>query len=238
MQSEGYLPIREVRTPHFAHFNPSTKCKYYDGSPGESESHRHAKLLLQKWLLARRAIEFGWSCQQQTSFGSCGVGVEHALRYKDGDEVVLEYRGPSGKYVADVAILNAGTPRYIIEIVHSHRTTTTCRPEPWFEVKASDIDEGCHYGEEIIYLEDCRIHNPRFCSNCTVKCEPWVQHIPILVKKYGQERSWNQDEPCIGCGRSSYSPEWIAKRPRQVCKLCLGNEPNRVREAIHRRIWS
>jgi hypothetical protein len=228
----------EVRTPHFAHFVPTTKCTYYNATAGESDSHKHAKLLLKKWILDHRAICFVWDCQQQGSFGSCGTGVERNLDHKDGDEVLLEYRSPSGGYVADLAVMNAGSLRYIIEIAHSHRTTTTCRPEPWFEVKASDIDEGSHYGDDIVYLDDCRITNPRFCSNCSVKCERWVRNIPILAKKYGAERMWRQDVPCIGCKTDKYSPEWIEKRPRQVCKMCLGNEPDKVRAALSDAVWS
>jgi hypothetical protein len=228
----------EVRTPHFAHFVPTTKCTYYNTTAGESDSHKHAKFLLQEWIVARRPICFVWGCQQQQAFGSCGTFVEHILDYKDGDEVVLEYRSPTGNYIADIAVLNGNEVRYIIEVVHSHHTTTSCRPEPWFEVKANDIHEGCHYGGEVVNLDDCRIKNTRFCPNCSVKTEQWVTRIPILTKKYGPERMWRQDAPCIGCRRTTYSPEWISKRPRQVCKMCLGNEPNKVREAVSAAIWS
>jgi hypothetical protein len=228
----------EVRTPHFAHFVPTTKCTYYNTSSGESDNHKHAKLLLQKWIAEKKPIEFCWTCQNQTNWGTCGVGVDESIAYKDGDTVVLEYRDPGKQYVADVAVLNNGKLRYIIEVVHSHRTTTTCRPEPWFEVNANDIGEQLHFGEEVIVLDNCRLKNSKFCSNCKVKSERWVSNIPILAKKYGGERAWRQDRPCIGCERMSYSPEWIANRPRQVCKLCLGNEPDKVRNALSDAIWS
>lgn len=226
-----------VRVHHFAHFNPSAKCKFYNTSPGESETHKHAKLLLQRWLNEKKPIVFSWICQALNKFGLCSASVDKSIEYKDGDEVVLEYRCPSGKFIADVAVINDGTVRYIIEVKHSHQTTTTCRPEPWFEVSANDIDEGCHYGETTIYLENCRINESRACVNCSVKQEKWVSSIPILHKRYGQERLWEQDVPCICCGRKKYSPEWIENRPRQVCKICLGNEPAKVRETVNRMIW-
>ena len=172
----------EVRTPHFAHYVPTTKCTYYSLTSGESDSHKHAKFLLQKWLTEKRPITFCWTCQNQSQWGSCGVGSENAIVYKDGDEVVVEYRDPLRKYVADIAVLNGGKVRYIVEIVHSHRTSTTCRPEPWYEVKANDIDEGCHYQDPIVYLDDCRMNNPRYCANCRVKMEQGVSGIPILAK--------------------------------------------------------
>lgn len=226
-----------VRTPHFAHFVPTTKCAYYNTSPGESDSHKHAKLLLQKWLIARRPIRLVWGCNKHSTFGQCGGNVERNIDYKDGDEVVIEYRGPTGGYVADVAVVNAGKLRYIIEIMHSHRTTTTTRPEPWFEVSADQISEGCHFGEEVVYLDNCRINNPGFCSNCSAKSERWAANIPILAHKYGNERGWRQDTPCICCKRTTYNPEWVAGRPRQVCKICLGGETQKVRDAVTAAIW-
>jgi len=227
----------EVRTPHFAHLTPTTKCTYYNPTPGESDNHKHAKLLLQKWITEKKPINLCWTCQTQTKWGACGVGVDESIVYKDGDTVVLEYRDPDKQYVADVAIMNGGELRYIIEVVHSHRTTTTCRPEPWFEVEASEVDEQMQFGEDTnIVVENCRLKNPKFCSNCKVKSEHWVNNIPVLTRKYGSERQWRQDKPCIGCDQMRYSPEWIANRPRQVCKLCLGNEPTRVREALSARV--
>lgn len=226
----------DVRTPHFAHYVPSTKCTYYNTTSGESDSHKHAKLLLQKWLRNHRPICFSWNCQKQNAFGECGMNVEHSIEYKDGDEVILEYRSPKGDYIADVAILNSGKVRYIIEIVHSHRTSTTCRPEPWFEVKANDISEALHY-ESDVFINNCRMNNPNPCPNCTIKQQPWAMSIPILAKRYGQERMWKQDVPCICCKRLTYNPEWIGNRPRQVCKICLGDEPEKVRKNITASIW-
>lgn len=229
-----------VRICHFAHFNPSTKCRFYNTSSGESDNHKHAKLLLQKWLQQKRKITFGWSCQNQISFGTCSVmdnTTKHTIHYKEGDTVVLEYRDPYGKYIADIAVLNNDKVRYIIEIKHSHQTSTTCRPEPWFEVDSNSIDEGCHYGEDEILLENCRINDKRYCANCRVKQEKWVSAIPILQKKYGVERSWKQELPCILCKRNQYNPEWIEKRPRQVCKICLGSEPDRLREIVNKMVW-
>ncbi len=230
----------QVRIPHFAHFTPSTKCTFYNLSAGESDAHKHAKLLLQKWFREKKPISFNWSCQNTTTFGHCGVMdgfTEYAIEYKDGDEIVLEYRSPDKKYIADVAILNNGVVRYVIEVKYSHSTTSECRPEPWFEVSANDIGEGLHYGEQHIYLPNCRINEKRYCANCTVKQEKWVTGIPVLTKKHGIERSWKQDAACLCCKREQYSPEWIAGRPRQVCKICLGTESEKVRQIVDELIW-
>jgi hypothetical protein len=237
----------DVRIHHFAHFNPDTKCRFYINS-GESENHKHAKLLLTEWLKARKPINFTWGCSNQTKHGTCETyddNTHHNIQYKDGDEVVIEYRDPDKKYIADVAVLNSGKVRYIIEIKHSHQTLTNVRPEPWFEVDANDISKDLHDGENTICLDNCRLNDTRYCSNCSVKMEDWTLEIPLLKKKYGAERNWAQDEACILCTRERYSPEWIGNRPRQVCKLCLGNEPVKVREVLskikedkNKSIWS
>jgi hypothetical protein len=222
----------DVRIHHFAHFNPNTKCRFYIGS-GESENHKHAKLLLSKWLKEKKPINFMWSCSNQFNYGRCGTydgSTDHNVEYKDGDEVIVEYRDPMKKYVADVALLNGGKVRYIFEVKHSHCTTTTTRPEPWFEINCNEISEGSHYGEDVIYLENCRINENRYCSGCTVKKEAWTLDIPILKKKHGVERKWLQDEPCMVCDRCRYNPEWIGGSPRQVCKICLSEKPLEVRE--------
>lgn len=230
-----------VRIHHFAHFTPTTKCNYYNTNPGESDNHKHAKLLLQKWIQQKRPLAFSWDCKNQTKFGSCNTSdgyTEESIEYKDGDEVVLEYRDPNGKYIADVCILNNGNVRYIIEVKHSHQTTTSCRPEPWFEVDANDIEEGFHYGEECVYLTNCRTNEKRYCANCRVKQEKWIVHIPILNKKHGEERLWKQDADCLVCKRDQYSPEWVNGRPRQVCKICFGTESEKLHKIVDDLIWS
>ena len=58
------------------------------------------------------------------------------IQYEDGDEVKEEFRGPGGKWIADIAILNAGNVRCIIEVQVTHKTVTP-RPEPWYEIDAN-----------------------------------------------------------------------------------------------------
>lgn len=223
-----------VRVPHFAHFVSSIKCKFYNQTPGESETHKHAKLFIQQLLNEKKPITFIWSCKNQTKFGECGVSddsTEERIEYKDGDKVVLEYREPNGKYIADIAVINNEKVRYIIEIKHSHQTTTNYRPEPWFEIYADDV---INNKESDYWFDNCRINNKRFCTNCRVKQEDWVSKIPVLNQRYGSERQWKQSLPCICCGIEQYSPEWIQNRPRQVCKICLGSEPENVKIAIQK----
>jgi hypothetical protein len=232
------LRAGDIRVRHFAHYVPTTKCKYYD-SPGESDEHKQAKNVLAKWISEKRLIEFGWSCQNQTKFGTCTVSdykTQHRIDHLDGDEVVIEHRDPHGKFIADLAVINSGKLRYIIEIKHSHATTTLVRPEPWFEVSAGDVCEGVHYEEPVIYLSNIRINEARHCSTCNAMQLPWLDKLPRLIKKYGAEKKWAQDKPCMECGRNQYSPVFYLGF-RQVCKLCLANETDKVHAKTMRLFW-
>lgn len=227
-----------IRKHHYAHYSPTTKCKFYD-SAGETELHKHAKLFIKSWLEQKKSIWFAWACRTQFKFGLCNRSDDHTedtLLYKEGDRVVLEYRDPKGKYIADIAVLNAGNVRYIIEVQHTHKTTTDCRPEPWVEISADEATlDNCD--NDVLNLENIRTNEKRGCANCTVKREPWVGKIPILSKKQGAERNWEQDSPCIYCERISYNPEFIEGKFRQVCKICLGTEPEKVRQISNDLFW-
>jgi hypothetical protein len=221
----------DIRVHHFAHLNPTTKCKYYE-NPGESETHKHAKLLLKKWLEEKRLITLHWNCQNDTPIGFCRIREEYDIEYKDGDEVIVEYRDVNKKYIADIAVINNGNIRYIIEVKQSHRTTTNCRPEPWFEVEAKYVSEGLYFKSEPVYLENCRLNEKKHCVICKVKEQPWVLNIPHLTKKYGGERKWFQEKPCLICKRAQYRPEWIKGTHRQVCRRCLANHQDKLRALV------
>jgi len=215
-----------IRKAHFAHYSPTNTCSYYE-HPNESQLHKDAKYKLQEKLIGKFPITINNQCPECTS--SPAAIEDLKIEYTDGDSAVVEYRDPNNKYVADVALLNNGKLRYIFEVKHTHATITTVRPEPWFEFTADEIleeeerilknDTGDILGQEY-YLSCVRTTPNRYCPNCRVKTEAWAEKIPRLTKKYGQERMWKQDHPCIKCGRDQYNPEFI-KGYRQICKICI-----------------
>ena len=147
---------------------------------------------------------------------------ELSIEYIDGDEAIVEYRDPNNKYVADVALVNNGKVKYIFEVKHTHATTTSVRPEPWFEVNAKEIseeeerllknDKDDGIGQELIILTCIRTSKNRWCQNCRIYTEPWVQNLPSLIKKNAKA--------CIKCGSDSYSPVFV-KGYYQICKICI-----------------
>ena len=230
-----------IRKPHFAHHNPSAiqKCTYYE-HPSEGQLHKDAKYKLADRLNKKLQIIINNQCPKCTAHPA--VLTDYEIEYRDGDNVVVEYRDPNGKYVADIAILNNNNIRYIFEIKHTHATLTTVRPEPWFEIDVADIflredivqnpdhPEYCHGN----YLINCvRTSRNRFCPNCRIELEPWVENIPRLNKRNGADNNWAQDKPCLQCKRIQYSPVWV-KGPRQICKICLANYEDILKEKYNK----
>ena len=215
----------KIRRAHFAHYSPTNTCSYYD-KPSEAQVHKDAKLLMAKLLKERKNIQFTWPCHH------CKVEEPYAFQdfpsitYRDGDEVVLEHRDKEGKWIADVAVLNGDEVRYIIEIKNTHATTTTCRPEPWYEIDAKALIEYYEDPEfnelrsepEWIYMLPCiRQGLQRYCYGSFCYKEHWVKRIP----------GYEKGSCCVLCKTIEYEPVSdgttgkFQKEEIQVCTSCL-----------------
>jgi Competence protein CoiA-like family len=84
----------DIRVAHFAHWS-GTNCGYYE-HPSESQVHKDAKLRLAEILKNKKEITLHWECNVERCQGG-GIG-ERTFACTDGDEVVLEYRGPNGTW--------------------------------------------------------------------------------------------------------------------------------------------
>jgi hypothetical protein len=202
-----------VRVAHFAHHVTSNPCTYYT-HPSESQIHKDAKLLMVKLLTEKRKIRFWWECSNVMMY-PCGMDYfedDTSFDYKDGDEIVTEYRSPDEKWIADVAIVNSGVVRLIVEIRHTH-TTTTPRPEPWYELDATGFlmlmndrfTPGSQWysdtvnDSDYVFVIDCVRPIKRYCYGSFCYKEAWVYKIPGYDSKY----SWNN---CLLCNREKYEP--------------------------------
>jgi len=216
-----------IRIPHFAHkVDNNSGCNYYN-HPGESEIHKLAKYILADALEKRILKEIFWMCRKCETM-SDGPGFSVDIEYKDGDSVKVEYRGDG--YVADVAVLNGGKVRYIFEVLNTHRTTSNCRPEPWFEILADDIVNSDRYCKEPELFECQRKH---YCIPCTdlVNNEPWLENIPHLPYKVGSNDNWNQKVKCFNCEQIRYSP-MFHRGPRALCKECFGYDFDKIKNEL------
>ena len=223
----------EIRATHFAHY-AQTICSYYE-HPSEAQIHKDAKLLLAKLLNEKKSIQFTWACNYESKYGKvCGGDYaftdKPSIQYKSGDEVILEYRDPQKKWVADVAIVNNGVLRYIFEIKNTHKTITQ-RPEPWFEIDAQafiehigviieEIGEGVFEELDIIGIPCIRTDLDRKCYGSFCYRESWVRLIPGFDKK-------QTENGCILCKKQDYEPQYDGATGKfqnghiRVCFECL-----------------
>jgi len=190
----------EIVTPHFSHKKDSN-CTYYSSSPSESEIHIYAKNKLAQWLEKKKKLKILVSCT------SCNEQfVNKKIKYKDGDEVIIEYNSPCRKYVADVAIINNGKVRYVLEVTNTHKTIdegAEARPEPWFDFNATDIINDMNFDKNKSKLSCIRNDCIHICEKCIPEkdiieeCKSKIKY--CIENKYKFELLWN----CILCGKLS-----------------------------------
>jgi hypothetical protein len=197
----------EVRKPHFAHYAATSTCSYYD-HPNESQIHKDAKDLMKKLLIDKADIRFVWECDyppcRQDPYDTFEFSWTPTIVHKEGDEVVLEYRGPENRWVADVAVINGGEVRYIIEIKATHGTNLG-RPEPWFEVDAAlfiqSINEQIEEKNKLkidgwmLRIGCVRQNIHRYCYGSFCYRESWTKRIPCYA-----------NGPCFLCGTLDFTP--------------------------------
>lgn len=146
----------KIKIPHFSH-KSNSKCTYYD-HPNESQIHKEAKLKLCNHLKKKLPLKIKWNCKT----GNCENNSFKNIKYKENDEVIIEYKSKCNKYIADIAVINNDNVRYIFEIKYTHETITDVRPEPWFEIDAETIINL----DKIENLTCLRICGRRICDRC------------------------------------------------------------------------
>jgi hypothetical protein len=221
-----------IRKVHFSHYVQINNCSYYE-NPKESDLHKEAKLKLALWLNDKNNINIFWTCCKIRNDGkTCDGNMdidECNIKYDENDVVIIDYKDSNNNYIADVAVINNNNLKYIFEIKHPHSTTINIRPEPWFEIETIDIfDSEPNEKENDITLTCIRNNKNRYCSNCRILDEEWVNNLPLLNKKNGIEQQWEQENPCIKCNRIKYSPVFV-RGYRNICKLCLSRYENELR---------
>ena len=249
----------QINRAHFAHYKNKPACNFYT-RPSESDHHKDAKYKLASMLREGRSILIHWPCsnlecgrigiddfetavpkragypnRNLTVFDSVPVprlctGTTVKCEQNLGDYVMVEYHDPHGKYVADVALLNGNTIKYIFEIRHSHATTTDCRPEPWFEISTDDfsnlygwrLDNSSQFfsifNKKQIIFDCCR-------KDITVKgiirhCHSCLQHkeYPRVEAEFKKDPQWPRFRiaetlPGIRGGK-------ISKQFDNLCQMC------------------
>jgi len=127
----------EIRAPYFRHKVDSINPCHHYSNPTEGQIHYESQMLLKNLLERKRQILINRICC------SCGKNEEFEPipEMTDGSVIQLEYRF---KYknelkIADVAYLDGNDILCFFEMLHTHKTRSENRPEPWFEFDAETL---------------------------------------------------------------------------------------------------
>lgn len=215
-----------IRIHHFAHSKDNQKCNYYD-KPFESQIHKDAKMLLKKILENEENIKFIRKCNNR-----CCIKKYKIQYLSDTIEILLEYKfnfNNSNK-IADVAYIDNNEIKCLFEICHTNKTKECDRPEPWFEINATELIKQINEIDNNTIKINCIRQNIN-CKNSKIKEKikeltetddlRETIEIPALYKKYGAENSWKQNLKCTICERSHYSPYYYKYKFYAICKLCF-----------------
>ena len=157
----------EIQVAHFRHKSLSTDCTHYSSS--ESMVHLEAKQMLTRILEERRcSIEIERECKK------CHLPFGTLIEPLDPTTVPImewgfEHNGRRRR--ADIACIQEdGTIEMIFEICHTNPTMCENRPEPWYELDATDVRSALSASGNIKKLRCIRttfVENKHSCcSNC------------------------------------------------------------------------
>jgi hypothetical protein len=203
----------KINIPHFAHAKDNQKCNYYD-KPSETQIHKDAKMLLKKLLENKQNIKFIRKCNN-----GCCIKKYKIQYLSDTIEILLEYKfnfNNSNK-IADVAYIDNNEIKCLFEICHTNKTKENDRPEPWFEINATEL---------IKQIND--IDNNKIKINCirkNINCKKYEtpEENYIDISKF---KKINYSLPykiyCSGCGSDNYEPISDGQHLYDLCKICLG----------------
>ena len=160
----------KINRPHFAHKKSSDPCTYYTSRPSETQKHKEAKFRLK--FLIDKGINISIN---KIICSSCKKSKIINLEYHGGSFCQIEHRFEINgqKKIADLAYIDSSKNiSFILEVLHTHKTIESARPEPWFELGADDILQRLE-----IYGDDCEL--------CTFKCLRECNYTPCndCIKK-------------------------------------------------------
>jgi ribosomal protein S27AE len=121
-----------INARHYKH-KKDTNCSFFNA--GETDLHYDGKYKM-KHLLLHNTVEIHHKCN------ICNEIEGFEIPKNDTNKVVIEYafkHNGDQKY-ADVALLNKDDILIaIFEIVNTHKTNEGTRPNPWFELSATEL---------------------------------------------------------------------------------------------------
>ena len=201
-----------IRIHHFAHSKDNQKCNYYN-KPSESQIHKDAKMLLKKILENEQfVIKFIRKCNN-----NCCIKKYKIPKISDTSEIFIEHKFNFNNSIksADVAYIDNNEILCLFEICHTNKTKENDRPEPWFEINATEL---------ITQIND--INNNKIKINCIrkkINCKISENYIDISkFKKINYSLPYKIY--CSGCASDNFEPISDGQHFYDLCKTCLGTK--------------
>lgn len=186
-----------------------------DYNDSNSKRIHKAINIIREYINSKKQISIDWYCpnlkQNDRYCGTHHGGMKCNVNYEENNEIKIDCVNGM------IIIKNNNKVKYVFEIDNDRKWLG----EPRYCVDSRDVmNPDSVYEENTLLLTCIRSDKSRYCDNCRILGEKWVQNIPRLDRKYSNEKGWCQELPCIICKRRAYSPVFI-NGYRQLCKLCL-----------------
>ncbi len=157
----------QIKAYYFRHKTYNNPCYYYD-KPSESQIHKDAKLLMKTLLENKTMISFKRTCNE------CNSNKKYSIpELSKTSKIELEYRFNfnNSLKIADVAYIDNNNIVSLFEICNTHKTRSEDRPEPWFEIDATNLIKSVNNNENLSSLKIP-------CIRCE-KCKTCIDKIKI-----------------------------------------------------------
>jgi hypothetical protein len=192
----------KIRKPHYAH-KSKTNCTHFEHC-NESALHKEAKFALMQHLNDGLHINIAYHCI------SCREPINKIVKCHVGQQVVCEYVAQDNcRY--DVCIVDHNNmPVCVIEVMYTHRTTSK-RPEPWYELYATNILEYIWDFDASEHVKCMRYRRNDVCYDCNK--QRILQNSPEL-----RAISDEKHTDCLICG--NYENLYTLNDNRYVAMCC------------------
>ena len=194
----------DVKVKHFAH-KAHSSCDYYT-HPSESQQHQEAKLVLKHLLENRVKIRIIKACR-------CEAEIVYPETFHIHDEFSFEYP-PGQKKRADVAILNGKHELlYIFEVFYKHKTLECNRPDPWFEIRTTELLNRNAQNQDITLHCNRNVN----CRECEIKQQEQLQEMELIkIKTQARYDAWLKQ---VELQRLLLEEKQLQKRNAKVARL-------------------
>lgn len=157
------------------------------------------------------------------------IGLDIELNYDENDEVIIDYKLMDT--TIELAVLNKNTIKYLF----CFKKPDIIIPEPWFLIDYENFYQSLEnykrYNQELLIINCQRKNESRKCRDCYIKdsSELWLGNLPKLTYKWGSQKQWKQDKPCLICKTEKYSPVF-SKSFKAICKMCFNENYESLKE--------